>query len=443
LPSTEPVSAVARHWRQLPVTPTRLRLGLSGGLDSTVLLHVLAGLRGALGFELSAVHVNHGLIPGASAWAVRCRQLCDGLGVPFLVREVVVRRDHPGGLEAAAREARHGALQEDAGGACLVLAHHQGDQAETVLFRALRGAGMRGAGGMRVWDARAGGVAIWRPLLDVPRRDLQAYADEHALLWVEDPSNQDPRFSRNFLRLEVLPRLEARQAGASAALARTGRLCAEAADLLDDLADLDLAAMGGTDDHRFNHSMALGLTSPRLRNVLRRVLHGAGALMPDEERLREAERQMRQETAAAGWRLVLGSHALCVYRDAWWIEPAGRPVMAVPQVWAGEPRLAWAGGAVAFNAAVGQGIAASMLHGVCCEIRPRVGGERLRLRSDGPARSIKNLLQEAAIPPWRRRSLPLLWVEGRLAWVAGVGVDVAFRCPPGEPGVVPDWSATA
>jgi hypothetical protein len=96
--------------------------------------------------------------------------------------------------------------------------------------------------------------------------------------------------------------------------------------------------------------------------------------MPDEERLREAERQMRQETAAAGWRLVLGSHALCVYRDAWWIEPAGRPVMAVPQVWAGEPRLAWAGGAVAFNAAVGQGIAASMLHGVCCEIRPRVGG---------------------------------------------------------------------
>ncbi|HQX05628.1 MAG TPA: tRNA lysidine(34) synthetase TilS, partial [Zoogloea sp.] len=194
MPSIDLVSAVASQWRQLPAVPARLRVGLSGGLDSTVLLHVLAALREQLGFELSAVHINHGLISGSAAWAAPCRQLCDGLGVPLLVREVVVRRDHPGGIEAAAREARHAALQEDADGALLVLAHHRDDQAETVLFRALRGAGVRGAGGMRVLDARR---AIWRPLLDVPRRDLKAYAEEHALVWVEDPSNQDLRFSRN------------------------------------------------------------------------------------------------------------------------------------------------------------------------------------------------------------------------------------------------------
>ena len=439
MPSTEPVGAVVHHWRQLPVTPARLTVGLSGGLDSTVLLHVLAALREALGYQLSAVHVRHGLIPGSTAWATPCRQICERLGVPIVVRDVVVTRDHPGGLEASAREARHAALREEADGALLVLAHHRDDQAETVLFRALRGTGVRGAGGMRVWGIGVGGLHIWRPFLEVSRRRLEAYAQAHALAWVDDPSNQDVRFSRNFLRLDILPRLEARQNGAASGLARTGRLCAEAADLLDDLADLDLAAMGPMEARRLSHAAALRLTSARLRNVLRRALDGAGALMPDEDRLMEAERQMRLDSAAGGLRLVLGSHALCVYRERWWVEPAGLPVPEAPRVWGGEPRLAWAGGDVTFRPAVGQGIGASMLWSARCEVRLRAGGERLRPRPGGPERSIKNLLQEAAIPPWRRRVLPLLWVDGHLAWVAGVGVDAAFHCPPGEPGMVPDW----
>lgn len=420
--------------------PARLRVGLSGGLDSTVLLHVLAALREQLGFELSAVHINHGLISGSAAWAAPCRQLCDGLGVPLLVREVVVRRDHPGGIEAAAREARHAALQEDADGALLVLAHHRDDQAETVLFRALRGAGVRGAGGMHVLDARR---AIWRPLLDVPRRDLKAYAEEHALVWVEDPSNQDLRFSRNFLRLEVLPRIEARQIGASAGLARNGRLCAEAAALLDELADLDLASMGSTEARRFSRAAAVSLTPPRLRNALRRALDRAGALMPDEDRLCEAERQLRLDTVAAGWRLVLGTHALCVYRDDWWIELADLPSIPAAVPWDGRmPVLPWARGLVRFDPAVGQGLLAAAVMGACCEVRGRMGGERLRLRPDGPGRSLKNLLQEAAVPAWYRPLLPMLWVDGRLAWVAGVGIAAEFLCPSGEPGVVPGWSAT-
>ena len=443
MPSTELVAAVARQWRQLSVAPAQLRVGLSGGLDSSVLLHVLAGLREALGFELTAIHVSHGLIPGSAAWAQPCARLCERLDVPFSVREVVVRRDHPGGLEAAAREARHAALGADAGGALLVLAHHRDDQAETVLFRALRGAGVRGSGGMRVFDARADGLGIWRPLLEVPRRDLQAYATARALDWVEDPSNQDLRFSRNFLRLDVLPRIELRQPGAAAALARTGRLCAEAADLLDDLADLDLGTMGGGEAGRFSHAAALSLAPPRLRNVMRRALDRAGALMPDEDRLCEAERQLRLAAAAAGWRLVLGTHAICVYRDGWWIEPAELPVVPAARVWRGEPAVDWAGGRVSLVPAVGQGIAAAALAGAHCELRRRRGGERLRPRPDGPGRSLKNLFQEAAVPPWYRPLLPLLWVDGRLAWVAGVGVAAEFRCPPGAPGVLPDWSGGA
>ena len=400
-------------------------------------------MREALGFELTAIHVSHGLIPGSAAWAQPCARLCERLDVPFSVREVVVRRDHPGGLEAAAREARHAALGADAGGALLVLAHHRDDQAETVLFRALRGAGVRGSGGMRVFDARADGLGIWRPLLEVPRRDLQAYATARALDWVEDPSNQDLRFSRNFLRLDVLPRIELRQPGAAAALARTGRLCAEAADLLDDLADLDLGTMGGGEAGRFSHAAALSLAPPRLRNVMRRALDRAGALMPDEDRLCEAERQLRLAAAAAGWRLVLGTHAICVYRDGWWIEPAELPVVPAARVWRGEPAVDWAGGRVSLVPAVGQGIAAAALAGAHCELRRRRGGERLRPRPDGPGRSLKNLFQEAAVPPWYRPLLPLLWVDGRLAWVAGVGVAAEFRCPPGAPGVLPDWSGGA
>ena len=400
---------------------------------------MLAGLRETLGFELSATHVRHGLVAGSEAWPEACQVLCDRLDVPLSVCEVQVDRDHRGGLEAAAREARRAALlgfDDD----WLALAHHRDDQAETVLFRAIRGAGVRGAGGMRAVVPGSGAAGLWRPLIDVPRRTLLAWATAHDLTWIDDPSNTDRGFSRNFLRHEILPLIETRFAGASVGLARLGRHCGEASGLLDDLAALDLATLAIPASRRLQRGPALKLNSPRLRNLLRYLLAQAGEAMPDEDRLRETERQFSSAGAAAGLRLPVGGTAVCVYRDAWWLEPFRRETVPARLAWRGEASLRWGGGVVSFEPVPGRGLSAAMLAGRDCELRRRAGGERLRLQAQGPTRTLKNLLQEAGAPPWLRDELPLLWVGGQLAWIGGVGVAAEFACRPEMPGVVPAWS---
>ena len=440
MPSTDLAAHVARSWRQLPPPARRIRVGLSGGLDSTVLLHLLASLRQTLPLELTAAHVQHGLVAGSAAWADDCRRLCDGLGLPLVVHAVQVDRHHPGGLEAAARDARRAALVA-LGDEVLALAHHRDDQAETVLFRAIRGAGVRGAGGMRPIAAVGPGQHVWRPLLDVPRSALLAYARAHGLVWVDDPSNADNGFSRNFLRNEVLPLVESRFPGAVTGLARMGRLCGEAADMLGELAALDFAALRLPASLRLGREATLHLSSARLRNLLRFVLLDAGEAMPDEDRLREIERQLRSPGAVEGLCLPVGGSALCVYREAWWLAPARHAPAPASLGWDGEPRVPWAGGVVAWRETLGEGLATAALTGGTCELRRRAGGERMRLRTGGPSRSLKNLLQEAGVPPWLRGELPMLWVDGRLAWIAGVGVAAEFRCRAGEPGLTPEWSA--
>jgi tRNA(Ile)-lysidine synthase len=439
LPSTDLSARVAASWQRLPAPAGRIRVGLSGGLDSTVLLHLLAGLREQFHFDLTATHVSHGLVPGSAAWGDVCRGLCERLDVPFAVRDVTVDRAHPGGLEAAARDARRAVLLE--GGAdWLALAHHRDDQAETVLFRALRGAGVRGAAGMRAIVPGGGKPGLWRPLLEVPRSALMAHATAHDLGWIDDPSNADSHFSRNFLRNEVLPAVSARFPGAAAGLARLGRLAAEASDLLDALADADLAALVTPGSTRYRRSSALGLSSPRLRNLLRRALAAAGEAMPDEDALCEVERQFRADAAPAGLRLPVGASALCIYRDEWWLEAIACSPAPDAVGWSGEPTVDWAGGEVCFQPATGQGLSAALQAGQPCALRRRTGGERMRLNPAGPSRSLKNLLQEAGVPGWLRDGLPLFWVGERLAWIAGVGVAAEFVCPPGEKGWLPVWS---
>lgn len=417
---------------------------MSGGLDSCVLTHVLAGLRGELGIEVSAVHVRHGLVAGSEAWSDTCAELCAALDMPLKVCDVRVDRAHPGGLEAAAREVRRSVLLNDLAGGLLALAHHRDDQAETILFRALRGTGVKGLAGMRdVVDAGAGG-RVWRPLLDVPRSELHVYAVRHDLSWVDDPSNADTAFARNFLRKDILPQLDERFPGASANLARLGRLAGEAEGLLEALADGDMERLCIPGCMQMLRPPALGLSSARLRNVLRRLLVRAGISMPDETRLREVERQFRADGAASGTRILLDGVALCVYRERWWLETALVPVEAFEsRLWNGEASLPWAGGVLDFCAGSGQGLAADLLRAAPCRVGRRTAGVRMRLNVGGPSRSLKNLWQEAGIPPWLRDVVPLLWVGERLAWIAGVGVAAEFQCPPGKAGILPRWSVFA
>lgn len=419
---------------------SRLGVGFSGGLDSTVLLDLLAGLfqAGRLAGRLSALHVDHGLSPDSGRWAAFCAETCRRLDVPLTRVRVDVARGGGEGIEAAARRARHAAFA-DFPADWLALAHHRDDQAETVLLNLLRGAGLAGCAGMRS-ERRAGrGPALVRPLLDVPRSALEVYAARRRLAWVSDGSNADRHFRRNFLRHEGLPGLEAHFPGARPALARAAEHFAEGAELLRTLADLDrsavLTAAGRIGLPGFN---ALALS--RRRNLLRHEWSRAGFRAPDSAWIDEALDQLDGARPDSEICLSTIDGELRVYRgELYVLEP---PPACGPLVWRGEAALPWAGGRVRFQPVVGQGIAAELVAGRALELRPRQGGERLCSDPRRPRRSLRNLLQESAVPPWRRDRIPLLWDGERLLWCGGIGTDVAAACPEGRPGILPVWDET-
>ena len=213
-------------------------LGLSGGVDSVVLLHVLATLAPRLGFQLSALHVHHGISPHADDWAQFCLDLCAGYNIQCKVAHVDIQplRERLG-IEAAARQLRHAAFAAQ-NCAFIALAHHADDQAETLLLQLLRGAGVRGASGMPLARQQDNRVVI-RPLLNVSRAELLDYAQHHALRRVEDESNRDESYPRNFVRHRVLGLLQEKFPACRETLARSAQHFAEAAELLDELAARD------------------------------------------------------------------------------------------------------------------------------------------------------------------------------------------------------------
>ena len=420
--------------------PQRLCVGLSGGRDSVVLLHALHRLqcRTDFSFTLSALHVHHGLSANADAWAAFCGELCARCAVPLSVVRVTVAPGAGEGLEAAARRARHAAFA-DCDADLLALAHHRDDQAETVLLNLLRGSGIAGAAAMSAERAQRRGPLLVRPLLDVPRAQIEDYANANSLAWIDDESNDDTHFRRNYLRHEVMPRLAAKVPGASQSLARAASHFAEGAQLLAELAAIDRAALvkpsGRIDLAGFN-----ALAPARARNLLRFVWLAAGFRAPDARWIDEALRQLASADSLAETCVATVDGELHVYRGE--LHIVGHTPDSTVLRWSGEPQLAWAGGRVEFAAAMGAGIDRRLLQDDEVTLRPRLGGERLQPDARRPRRSLRKLFQDAAIPPWERSRLPLLWVGDQLAWVGRIGVDAQFACAPGEAGVLPLWEPT-
>ena len=418
----------------------RLCVALSGGCDSVVLLHALRHL--ALPAELSALHVHHGLSPNADAWAGFCTDLCRDWDIPLTLRHVEVPRDSGEGLEAAARRLRHAAFAECSTGGVkwIVLAHHRDDQAETVLLNLLRGAGVDGAGGM-VTERTHGtlGVRLIRPLLDIPRSALEAYAAAHGLTWIDDESNADTLFRRNYLRHEIMPRLAARFPGSAASLARAAAHFTEGAALLADLAEVDRVAVapGG----RIEISRLNALPLARARNLLRHELRLTGSAAPDTRWIDEALRQLASERAEAATCVSVGQHRLHAYRGEVHVVEVQPPAPEAPVPWRGEATLAWAGGVLRFTGRSGEGLSLAQLAAGDLRIVRRSGGERLQLDARWPRRTLRNLLQESAIPPWERERLPFLWCGDELVWIGALGADCRYACAPGEAGLVVEWDA--
>lgn len=394
-------------------------LGFSGGLDSTVLLHLLS----RQGLELRAIHVNHGLSANAGAWQEHCAAMADSLGVPFVARRVQVDRDGRG-LEQAARDARYRVFGEVLQpGDELLLAQHGDDQVETFFLRLLRGAGALGLAAMA--DARPlGGASVLRPLLGVGRAQLEEYAREHRLRWIEDESNADQSLDRNYLRAAVLPLLSERWP-LRERVTRAVQNLREAAELLGDLGSADLELCDQRRE-RFGESISLAsvrlLPQRRRKNLLRSWIAACGGSMPEAPHLEQALQQALQSGEDTQMAVAVGGLVARRFRDRLFLTP---PLPASPAGrqyrWNGRDRLELAGGwTLTVDSGWPQGD-----YQVCY----RSGGERARPTHRRHSQALKKLLQEAGLEPWLRDLVPLVYRDGTL-----LAVGDLFLCEEGLEG---------
>ncbi|MCC6534222.1 MAG: tRNA lysidine(34) synthetase TilS [Burkholderiales bacterium] len=437
-------AAVAERIARCVGPGARLTLALSGGIDSIVLLETLRRLARRDGLRLDALHVNHGLSANALAWERFCAAYCRRRGIAF--RAVRVELAGAGNVEARARAARYAAFAQW-GSELVALAHNRDDQAETALLNLLRGSGVRGLAAMplsRMLDPSPGRRAqrLIRPLIDVPRSAIAAYARARKLRWIEDESNSEQRFSRNFLRLKVLPLLQRRFPECGANIARAAAHIAQAVETLDALAAADCAAV--TAGERVDAKRLMALGEARAANALRYFLARRGEAPPSTLRTREILRQLGTARRDAQPELRLERGTLRRHRG--WIEFVrdATPAEATPcRVWRGERRLAFGAGELRAVRARGGGVSMARLRAAEVTVRVRRGGERMRLDPQGPRRTLKNLLQEADVPAWERAGLPLVFCGAELAWVPHVGVAAEFRARGAEAALRFAWRGPA
>jgi tRNA(Ile)-lysidine synthase len=417
--------------------PARYVVAFSGGLDSTVLLHALSSSHAEHGTPMLAVHVDHGLQAESANWVEHCERFAAALAVPFASQKVSVDLDSGLGPEAAAREARYAALgRVVAGGDWLLSAHHLDDQAETVLLNLMRGSGTTGLAGIGPVRRIASGWLV-RPLLDVPRADLEAYAAARSLDFIEDPSNLEQQFDRNYLRHEVLPRFEARWPDAATRIRRSAQLAREATVLLAELAELDRLQCVDRND-RVSLEGLRSLSPERQRNLLRYLVAQLGLPPPGASHLEQIVTELVPAREDAQPLVAWTGATARRFRDRLYLLPAQGPDDARPpnsRVSGNTVELPAGMGTLVLRAGAGPGLSAAVVASGL-EVRYRVGGEEFRPVGQPHTRKLKKLLQEAGIVPWMRERLPLLYSDDRLVAVADlwVAADAAS-----EPGTAVEW----
>lgn len=421
--------------------PGRFWLAYSGGLDSTVLFHALVQLQSTQNISFSAVHIHHGLSSQADAWADQCRLQCEQHYIPFQQFNVdasPVKGESP---EATARQLRYEAL---AGimqsGDVLLTAHHQDDQAETLLLQLMRGSGAPGLSAMPFESGFAGGK-LQRPLLGFCRAELEDYARRHQIHWVEDESNQDTRFDRNFMRHDILPALFSRWPGVVKNLNRTAGHMADAAALLDELAEQDLEQCLQSDKNTLNIDVLQGLHEPRQRNVLRFWLRSLGLNTPSHSQLQHVLSDVlaspSDALACVSWQGV----EIRKYRG----QLFSLPTLAEHDIqrsvsWDLSAELTIQGvGRLQVKQVQGKGLVLSLQHQKL-NIGFRQGGEKIRPANRGHSHDLKKLFQEAGVPPWERDRTPILYQDNEVLAVAGLCICEPYQAGKGQPGLILEWN---
>ena len=413
-----------------------MTVALSGGIDSVVLLHLLHAIKQKHRFILKATHVHHGLSKHADKWVKFCEKLCRDLSVPLDVHYVKLPQKKSLGIEGEARRLRYEKLFQSKSD-LVVLAHHADDQAETFLLQLIRGAGVKGLSSMATFD---GARKLWRPLLNTSRIDIESYAKQHKLKWIEDESNQNTNFDRNFIRAKILPIIKNRFSHIIKVISRSSAHLAEAQNLLDDLAKLDLKKHLKSINYNYKlHVKALNnLSKYRAKNVLRYWLEINDQLMPSKDLLDELLRQVLTAKKDATLKIDLTKdHEIRRYQDEIYIVRKNQNNKKNYEIfWNGESEILLPNGSkLKFKKIKGGGISLVKLKNKKFTISNRRGGESLKTNLDRPTKKIKQLLQESDLPPWERESLPLIFVGDELASFPNFGIDMKFQTRHNEVGL--------
>ena len=404
----------------------------SGGIDSEVLLNAMAELRPRLKAEVRAVHLDHGLQTDSPAWASHCRRSCARLGVMLTVQRLELTPEPGKSLEALARDARYGALSGIIGDGDLVLTgQHRDDQAETLLLALLRGSGPKGLSAMPA-VAPLGGGHLARPLLGFGRADLRAYARARRLAWIEDSSNADLVFDRNFLRRRVLPLLTERWPACSEALARSAAHCAEAQGLIDRLSKQTLGEIAGRRPGTLSISGLRGCDRALAKAALRHWVRGLGLPTPN---LKHVHRILDEILAARADATPMVAWSGCEVRsfrdDLFAMAPLPPPPGQRALHWSKGPlELPQGIGRLALKHSDGRIADPTELSPSGLAVRFGVTGANCRPRPRMQRRALTKLFQEGAVPAWLRPYVPFVFTGDTL--VAVGDLCTCFSTPRAE-----------
>ncbi|NOQ93368.1 MAG: tRNA lysidine(34) synthetase TilS [Methylophaga sp.] len=419
----------------------RIWVAYSGGVDSHVLLHLLAQSNHPQLENVAAIHVDHGLNNDSPQWTQHCAHIAEALNIHFVGLKAKVKNIESLGMEAAAREARYLALQNALSkNDILLTAQHQQDQAETVLLQLFRGAGPKGLSAMASHFS-LGDVQTIRPLLTTPQTDILAYAQTHQLQWIDDPSNIETRWNRNYIRHKLWPEIAKRWPSAAQTISRSAAHCAETSELLDDLAEHDCSLLGiDKTSTSLPVTRLLTLSTARRNNILRHLFLWLNLPLPSTVNLQRIIDEVclakQDSTPLVSWSGV----EVRRYQDyLYFMSPLSQhDNKKVLKVNCSQEFSLDDGRCIEWVETKGQGIAKDSLSGKVT-VRFRQGGERIKPQGEAHHKSVKHLFQQWSVPPWQRDRIPLIFCDDKLVAVIGYCIDDLYSVSDGQQGSLPQF----
>jgi len=412
-------------------------LGLSGGLDSSVLLHLLVKMQDKFNFNLRAIHVHHGLNSAADDWLKFCKKKCESLNIDFYSEKVKINPDSALGFEGEARKLRYEAIVKRQKG-IVALGHHQNDQAETLLLQLFRGSGLKGLAAMPEFDSKRN---FWRPMLNIKRDALEIYAKEHRVKYIDDESNQDEKFNRNFIRQKVLPLIESRYPSSIETISRSASNIAEGHNLNNLIAIDDSKSYMSPDGAHLSIHGLKKLSKLRAINLIRWWLSLENLLMPSKKNIDELYRQVQYIKKDTSLNLKISiDKSIRAHHDKLLIVNSEIKLNAFNLSWSGEDELHLPNDTkLQFIKTNNGGLSLAKLGVKSLKIKSRSGGEKLKPFPDQPSRTLKYLFQNADIPLWERGQVPLVFAKKQLVAVPNLGIHHEYQSSEGEIGYQINW----